>query len=280
MRVLPSPLYGVTVDDITNLNDIVASSRALGHMPVTRVYFNVRKPASYYAAPLRTLQPVSYVMGELLDSSDSRHIGTGAYNRRVKSYLTQLGSSVDVWEIGNEVNGNWTGRYSKVEDKLTSAYDDVTAAGRRTALTLYYNIGCGDGPRELDPIAFSDRYVPTTVRNGLDYVLLSYYEANCNGIRPSAVDMDRVLRPAPHALSPRPARLRRGRNGQPRHHCLDRHGPLAHDVLLRPPHRPPVLRGRLLLVVLRRGLPAVCEQAVVGNAAEQDSPSEAAASSP
>jgi len=37
MRTLPSPLYGVTVDDITNLNDVVASSRALGHMPVTRV---------------------------------------------------------------------------------------------------------------------------------------------------------------------------------------------------------------------------------------------------
>jgi hypothetical protein len=28
--------------------------------------------------------------------------------------------------------------------------------------------------------------VPAAVRNGLDYVLLSYYEGNCNGIRPSA----------------------------------------------------------------------------------------------
>ena len=186
LRALPSPLYGVTVDDIANLNDIVAGARALGHMPVTRVYFNVRKPAGYYAAALMALQPVSYVMGELLDSSDSRHIGSGAYNRRVKSYLAQLGNSVDLWEIGNEVNGNWTGRYSTVEAKLTVAYDDVTAAGKRTALTLYYNIGCGDSPRELDPISFSDRYVPATVRNGLDYVLLSYYEADCNGIRPSA----------------------------------------------------------------------------------------------
>ena len=114
LRVLPSPLYGVTVDDITNLNDIVASSRALGHMPVTRVYFNVRKPASYYAAALRTLQPVSYVMGELLDSSDSRHIGTAAYDRRVRSYLAPSSrNSVDLWEIGNEVNGDWTGRYPR-----------------------------------------------------------------------------------------------------------------------------------------------------------------------
>jgi hypothetical protein len=203
-RVLPSPLYGVTVDDTTNLSDIVASSRALGHMPVTRVYFNVREPASYYAAAVSTLQPVSYVMGELLDSSDSRHIGTRAYNKRVQSYLALLGNSVDLWEIGNEVNGNWTGRYSAVEAKLTSAYNDVTAAGKRTALTLYYNVGCGDDPRELDPVTFSDRYVPPTVRNGLDYVLLSYYETNCHGIRPSAATWTayfaRLHSLYPHAL--------------------------------------------------------------------------------
>jgi hypothetical protein len=185
-RALPSRLYGVTVDDIANLSDIVASARALGHMPVTRVYFNVKEPASYYAAAVRAIQPVSYVMGELLDSSDARHIGTRAYGKRVESYLAQLGNSVDVWEIGNEVNGNWTGRYSTVEAKLTAAYDDVTAAGRRSALTLYYNVGCGDGSRELDPVTFSERFVPSAVRSGLDYVLLSYYEGDCKGIRPSA----------------------------------------------------------------------------------------------
>jgi hypothetical protein len=92
---------------------------------------------------------------------------------------------VDLWEIGNEVNGNWTGRYSTVDAKLTEAYDDVAAAGKRTALTLYYNIGCGDGPKELDPIAFSQKYVPAAVRTGLDYVLLSYYEGDCERIRPS-----------------------------------------------------------------------------------------------
>jgi hypothetical protein len=186
MRALPSPLYGVTVDDVSNLSDIVTSSSALPKMPITRVYFDVRKPAGSYTVAVRQLQPVSYLMGELLDSSDSRRIGTGPYNKRVKSYLSLFGNSVDVWEIGNEVNGNWTGRYPKVEAKLISAYNDVAAGGKRTALTLYYNVGCGDGVRELDPLAFSQRYVPTAVRNGLDYVLLSYYEGNCNGIRPDA----------------------------------------------------------------------------------------------
>lgn len=186
LRAVPTPLFGVTVDNVTNLGDIVASSAKLPVMPITRIYFNVRAPASSYVGAVRAIRPVSYIMGELLDSSDSRRITTAAYNKRVKSYLTTLGSSVDVWEIGNEVNGNWTGRYASVEAKLAAAYGDVTSVGGRSALTLYYNVGCGDGPKELDPIAFSQKYVPASVRNGLDYVLLSYYEGNCRGIRPPA----------------------------------------------------------------------------------------------
>jgi hypothetical protein len=60
----------------------------------------------------------------------------------------------------------------------------VSAAGYRSALTLYYNIGCGDGSAELSPVAFSQKYVPAAVRDGLNYVLLSYYEDDCSSIRP------------------------------------------------------------------------------------------------
>jgi hypothetical protein len=45
--------------------------------------------------------------------------------------------------------------YPVVSAKLTAAYKEVNAAGGRTALTLYYNVGCGDGPGELSPLAFS-----------------------------------------------------------------------------------------------------------------------------
>jgi hypothetical protein len=58
---------------------------------------------------VKKLQPVSYLMGELLDSSDETSISAAAYNTRVKSYLAALGGQVDLWEIGNEVNGDWTG---------------------------------------------------------------------------------------------------------------------------------------------------------------------------
>lgn len=183
---LPSLLYGVTVNDVTNTPSIVAGLRHLPERPTARIYFDVTEPASYYAAAVKALKPASYLMGELLDSSDEIRISTSAYSARVKSYLSVLGNGIDLWEIGNEVNANWTGRYSTVRAKLTSAYNDVTAVGRRTALTLYYNAGCGDGPAELSPLAFSRVYVPPVVRNGLDYVLLSYYEDDCKDIRPPA----------------------------------------------------------------------------------------------
>jgi hypothetical protein len=165
--VLAGPRYGVTIDSITNLNAIMASSRHLSHKSATRIYFDVKTGPGFYLRAVTRLHRVSYLMGELLDSSDETKITVSGYNRRVKAYLASLGRRIDIWEIGNEVNGDWTGPYPAVAAKLTEAYRDVTARGYATALTLYYDIGCQDGRQELHPLAFSRRYVPRAVRDGL-----------------------------------------------------------------------------------------------------------------
>lgn len=211
LRPLAGPLYGVTVDTITDLSAIIASSKHLSHRPTTRIYFDVKHGARYYRRAVTELHPVSYLMGELLDSSDETKISTRAFGARVMSYVRTLGPDIDIWEIGNEVNGDWTGRYSTVSAKLTEAYHDVAAHGYDTALTLYYDIGCGDGRKELHPLAFSRRYVPRTVRDGLDYVLLSYYEDDCRHIRPSDATWTSFFRRL-HALYPN-ARLGFGEIG-------------------------------------------------------------------
>ena len=72
VRALPRTLYGVTVDDVSSLSQVVASSRHLPYMPITRVYFDVTLPVGYYKRAISELHPVSYLMGELLDSSDER----------------------------------------------------------------------------------------------------------------------------------------------------------------------------------------------------------------
>jgi len=211
MRPLPRVLFGVTADDVGRLHELVTSARHLPEMPTTRIYFDVSEPPRYYATAVRRLHPVSYLMGELLDSADETHISVAAYRHRVKSYLAAFRNEVDLWEIGNEVNGNWTGRYARVEKKLTAAYREVTHARRRAVLTLYYNAGCGNGTAELGPLPFSRRYVPRAVRNGLTHVFLSYYEQNCHGIRPSARTLRNYFRKL-HALYPH-ARLGFGEIG-------------------------------------------------------------------
>ena len=210
-RPLPRVLPGVTADDVSSPGQLVAGARHLARMPVTRLYLDVRLGPPAYAAAVRALRPVSYLMGELLDSSDEASVSAAAYARRVSAYLAAFGSRVDIWEIGNEVNGNWAGPYPVVAAKLVTAYRLVAGRHLRSALTLYYDAGCGNGPGELDPLAFSRRYVPAGVRDGLGYVFLSYYEDQCGGRRPSAAAWTGYFR-ALHALYPR-ARLGFGEIG-------------------------------------------------------------------
>ncbi len=200
-----TPLFGVTVDRVPHPDRIAAALARLPERPTTRIYFDVHEPAGYYATAVHEIGAVSGVMGELLDSSDERRIATAQLDARVRSYLEELGGSVGIWEVGNEVNGNWTGPYEEVAAKLDVAYEDVHAAGGSTALTLYENAfgpeHCGDGEGELTPLQFSERYVPASVAAGLDYVLLSYYPTQCGGRMPTSLEVAVQLE-ALHALYP------------------------------------------------------------------------------
>jgi hypothetical protein len=193
-------LCGVTVDSVDNLSGILASIAALPVKPTVRVVFDQGQPASAYTSAVAAIHEVAFVMGELLDSDyeggadGNPPTTTAQYSTLTSSYLATLGRNVDIWEIGNEVNGNWTeigtetgwdGSYSLVIAKLAEAYNLVSAAGYQTALTLYANYGGEDGASELSPEAFSAQ-VPAYIRNGLDYVLLSYYEEDNGFLRPTA----------------------------------------------------------------------------------------------
>lgn len=199
------PLYGTTVDRITSMASVAGAARALPHRPTTRVYFSVSEPAGYYKAAVAQLDAVSGVMGELLDSSDATHVTTSAFQSRVKSYLATLKTSVGIWEIGNEVNGNWTGPYATGAAKLTEAYQDVAATGAETALTLYANEfaadHCGDGATEPTPLQYSASYVPASVRDGVTYVFESYYPTQCADTYPTSAQVAGEMRQL-HALYP------------------------------------------------------------------------------
>ena len=101
---------GVTIDKVSRPTRIASALAALPERATTRVYFEPRQPASHYAPALEDIHAVSGVMGELLDSSDERSISTAAFQAHVEEYLASLSNDVDIWEVGNEVNGDWTGQ--------------------------------------------------------------------------------------------------------------------------------------------------------------------------
>ena len=176
-------VWGVTTDAIDPLPEIVDALSHLPHRAMTRIVFDPG-PATNYVDAARSIHAVSDVLGELVDSTDVSKLTADAYEARTTEYLTALGSSVDVWEIGNEINGEWVGTdVTQVVAKMHRAFSKVKAAGRRSALTLYYNAGCFSDARN-EMVTWAAANVPSDMKSGLDWVLISYYEQDCEWRKP------------------------------------------------------------------------------------------------
>lgn len=184
-----TPLYGITIDDCSNLSKIVAALKELPFRPTARVVFDWNKskpePASSYLKALEAIHPVANVMGELLDSSYEKPVTTAEFSAMVESYLATVGNYVDIWEIGNECNGNWTGPYATVAANIEAAFQLCHGAGKKTAITLYFNPNNVDGSKELTPVTFTEQYVSADVRAGVDYVFLSWYPTQFKNYQPT-----------------------------------------------------------------------------------------------
>jgi hypothetical protein len=178
-----TPIHGVTIDGIDRLDATVEALGRLARKPTTRIVFDSDMPAAHYRDATRAIHAVSHVMGEILDSQFVGDLSVEDYLRRTREYLDTLGETVDLWEIGNEVNGEWLGTPQDVAAKIAGAFDLVRARGRPTVLTLYYNVGCG-APAANEVFTWVERHLPERLRTDIDYVLLSYYEDDCGGRQP------------------------------------------------------------------------------------------------
>ncbi|MFI5533273.1 hypothetical protein ACIA8O_32500 [Kitasatospora sp. NPDC051853] len=191
-RALPDTLYGVTLDDLTGLPALVASLTALPQRPTSRIVFDAGADPADYTEAVAALHPVSYLMGLPVDSSAVAGTSLTEYHDRTAGLLAAFGGRIDLWEVGNEVNGGWLGPAEEVTAKVTDAYRQVVAAGGRTALTLYYNPGCAEDP-EHEMLPWARAELPQELRDGLDHLLVSYYEDECDGYRPPLAEWDSVF---------------------------------------------------------------------------------------
>ncbi|MBI5402044.1 MAG: T9SS type A sorting domain-containing protein [Ignavibacteriae bacterium] len=177
-------MWGVTIDAVGGLNAVVTSLQNLCKKPTTRIVFDEFIPASDYVNAVNQIHNVSFIMGELLDSYYMNQYSLAQYVARTNEYVNLLGSKVDIWEIGNEINGEWLGNTADVVAKMDTAYSIVKAQNKKTELTLYYNQDCWSNPKN-EMFYWVNKNVSTKLRNGLDYVLVSYYEDDCNGLQPN-----------------------------------------------------------------------------------------------
>jgi hypothetical protein len=201
-RSVPSPVYGVTLDDVSNPSGEVNSLNKMVHVPTARIVFDAGENPSYYVKPIQQLRGVSYIMGELADSSYMRHYTVSSIKTWAQNYTKTLGNLVDIWEIGNEVNGDWLG--SNTLAKVEAMYDVVSSQGGATALTFFYE---GE-PSDPDNCIAADRggndmftwinqqfqlNLPAIrrpaetekIRLNISYVLISWYPDQCPGENPN-----------------------------------------------------------------------------------------------
>ena len=199
VQVDTNRVYGVTIDAISNLSAIVTSLSSHCYKPTTRIVFDEFVPATEYVDAVNQIHNVSFIMGEILDSYYMSQYSLTQYQNRTTEYVNLLGNKVDIWEIGNEINGEWLGNTSDVVAKMNAAYSIVKANNKKAALTLYYNEDCWENQaNEMFRWAYTN--INQTLRSGLDYVWISYYEDDCNNLQPNwQVVFDKLHKHFPNA---------------------------------------------------------------------------------
>jgi len=182
-------IHGVTIDNISDIDDIAVSLKQFSRLPTARIVFDEWKPASYYKEAILKIHEVSLIMGELLDSYYFKNYSISQYDKRVREYVDAFGTKVDIWEIGNEINGEWLGNTDTVVKKLNSAFRIVKDESKITAVTFYYNSDCYEKP-ENEMFRWIHDNIPKNMKDSLNYVFVSYYEDDCDELQP---DWQRVF---------------------------------------------------------------------------------------
>ena len=245
----PTPLWGVTLDDVSDTDPIVRSFEALPVKPTARVVFDGGTRPADYAAAIEALHPHAYLMGELVDSQYVRDYTVASYRQRAVDFVNSFSSQIDLWEVGNEVNGEWLGPTSQTVAKISAAYDTVVAASGRTALTLYYNPNCWSTASN-EMFTWAKANIPSAMKAGLDYVFISYYPEDCNNYWPSQSGWQSVFDRL-HQMFPS-AQLGFGESGNSNDRDPIAAQDLAPQSLLPASCDRRQLHRRLFLVVLRR----------------------------
>ncbi len=179
-----SKIYGLTIDDVSGVDSICTSLRRHCKKMTVRIAFDEPTAPSYYADAVDSIHNAAFTMGEIFDSWYTDSFTVADNLNKATQYVNAFANKIDIWEIGNEVNGEWLGDSDSVKAKIFSVYNMVKSRGKKTALTLFYNKPCFSIAQN-EMFSWVYNYVPAAMKSGLDYVLVSYYEDSCNNYQPN-----------------------------------------------------------------------------------------------
>lgn len=181
----PGWIWGVTIDNVNDPQLILDSLRQLPKRPMARVVFDEGMDPDYYRSAVSLFSGAADVMGEPIDSVQTKNLSTTDYRNRMAVYMSNLKDFVGLWEIGNEVNGDWAGDSKTVAAKVTGAYQEAKSRNLKTALTLFQSAEDAYRNTDRDMVAWSEKYLTAATRSGIDYVFISYYPLNEKGVHPN-----------------------------------------------------------------------------------------------
>lgn len=192
-------LRGVTLESVGHLAEIEQALARHSRRPTARIVFQRGAGPARYARAVRRLHDDAYLMGEILDSTAVRRTTVREYRNRTRAFVRRFGSRLDYYEIGNELNGEWLGRPRTIDAKVAAAYDVVerehAGLGLRSVVTLNYWPSRDCYARDWEATVPFARQLPRRVRQGVDLVLLSFYETACSPrARPSVEQFASTLR--------------------------------------------------------------------------------------
>lgn len=181
-------LYGLTIDDswegTKRLADIVQALQRLPARPTVRIVLSKNRSPQSYRGLFKAIHRVADIMAQPVDSSSMQRYRVERYQQRFAESYHHLSQYVTIWEIGNEINGQ---EWIKEDPRLTaakvaSAYRYIKDKRAAAALVPYY---FPPGGSTLSMKDWLQTYLPDDLRQGVDYVLVSYYDDDNDGYQPN-----------------------------------------------------------------------------------------------
>ncbi|PXW86079.1 hypothetical protein C8R34_11658 [Nitrosomonas sp. Nm84] len=198
-RAVPAPIYGVTFDNVSNFPAKVTALQKFPHMATARVVLDPGTIPADYSTAINAMKKSAYIMAELQDSADMKSQTVDSFKSRARTFFNGLKDSVDIWEVGNEINGDWLG--TNVKNKLRAGFKVLDDAGATTAITFFYFGEPGQknhcipaaqyemftwikSLQQLDLAVAQRDPQNEKMRLNVDYIFVSWYPQQCNNIKP------------------------------------------------------------------------------------------------